>query len=164
MYRLIAAFFLLLTAMPSWALEIAVVDFQRAGMETTEGKAARDQLDSMYATRKAEIERMQVELEAEFADYQVRATILSDAAKAETEQKLMEKQSRFEQTYMQYQQEMQQQYVELVQNLEVKMREMAGVLAKEKGVDLVLDSNLSIYVGPGVSDLTDALVTRYNGQ
>ena len=40
----------------------------------------------------------------------------------------------------------------------------AAVIAKEKGVDMVLDSNMAIYVGPNVTDLTDVLVTRYNSK
>jgi regulator of protease activity HflC (stomatin/prohibitin superfamily) len=66
------------------------VDFQRAVNETTEGKGAQERLDTMYSSRKAELERMKSELEREIEDFEARALILSDSARREAEQKLTE--------------------------------------------------------------------------
>ena len=146
----------------AWAGGIAVIDFQRAVNETNEGKAAQSKLDTMYASRKSEIETKRNELEAEFKDFQSRAMILSEAARGEEEQKLGMKQQQFQQLYMQYEQEMQQQYMQLLQNLDTKMRSVSEKLAKEKGYDLVIDKAAVVYVGGSTVDMTDALVTRYN--
>jgi outer membrane protein len=156
--------FLCLVSFPAFAGKVAVVDFQRAVTETTEGKAAQDKLDTMYSTRKAEIDRMQADLEKQLADYQSRALILSEDARAATERDLGTKQQNFQQTYAQYQQEMQETYYQLLQGLDEKMRAMTEQIAKEKGYDVVLDRAAVVYMGGETVDMTDDLITRYNAQ
>ena len=73
---------LLLTSSPAWALKLCLIDFQTAVTATAEGKAAQTKIDSMYSSRKSELERMQTELEKAIQDYQSRAMILSAEAKA----------------------------------------------------------------------------------
>lgn len=164
MIRCLAAAALLSVSTMASALEIAVVDFQRAATETTEGKAAQERLESMYSSRKSEIERMQGELEAELTDYQARQMILSPQAKQETEEELMRKQQQFEQTYQQYQQEMQQTYYTLLAELDEKLRTTVSSIARERKVDLVIDAQTSLYVGANVPDLTQLLIEKYNSQ
>ena len=157
---------LLLAAVPSLAQAggIAVIDFQRAVTETNEGQAAQKKLDGMYSARKTEIEKKQGDLEAEFNDFQSRAMILSDTAKAEAQQSLIRKEQEFQQLYMQYEQEMQQTYMTMLQDLDTKMRRTAEAVAKEKGYDLVIDRAAVVYMGGATVDMTDALVQRYNTQ
>ena len=141
---------------------IAVIDFQRAVTETNEGQAAQTKLDGMYSARKTEIENKQKALEAEFNDFQSRAMILSDSAKAEAEQKLMRKQGEFQQLYMQYEQEMQQTYMTMLQELDQKMRQASEKVAKQRGFDLVIDRAAVVYMGGDTVDMTDDLVKAYN--
>lgn len=152
------------TATEALAGGIAVVDFQRAVNETEEGKNAQQKLDTMFNSRKGEIDKKQKELEAEFQDFQSRAMILSETARAEAEQELLGKQQRFQQLYMQYEQEMQQTYYTMLQDLDVKMRAISEKLAKEKGYDLVIDRAAVVYMGGDTIDMTDALVQRYNNE
>lgn len=151
-------------AVPSSALAggIAIVDFQRAVNETTEGKSAQSKLDTMYAARRTEIEKMEADLSKEIEDFKSRAMILSDSARSEAEQQLMGKQQRFQQLYLQYEQEMQQTYYTLLQDLDTKMRAISEKVAKEKGYDLVLDRAAVVYMGGSTVDMTDDLVKRYN--
>jgi outer membrane protein len=141
---------------------IAVVDFQLAVTQTTEGKAAQSKIDQMYTARKAEIDKLKGELDREIADYQSRSMILSESARTEAETGLMAKQQRFEQMYMQYQEEIQQTYGGLLQQLDVKMRTVSVSLAREKGYDIVLDKQAVVYSGASVVDMTPELVVRYN--
>ncbi len=161
-------FFVVLTALsfaiPAFAGGIAVVDFQRAVTETTEGKEAQTRLDTMYSSRKTEVDKLRVELEKELADYQSRALILSDEARATAERDLVAKQQRFEGLYTQYQQEMQQTYYTLLQALDEKMRALTEKIAKEKGYDVVLDRAAVVYNGGTTIDMTDDLIKRYNAQ
>jgi outer membrane protein len=155
---------MLLVATPAWAYKVAVVDFQRAVTETTEGKAAQQRLDQMYATRKAEIDKLRTELEKELKDYQSRSLILSEDARMQAERDLMAKQQRFEQTYGQYTQEMQETYFMLLQGLDEKMRALVEKIAREQKYDLVLDQAAVVYFGGETIDMTDELIKRYNAQ
>ena len=151
-------------AAPSWAGGIAVVDFQRALTETKEGKAAQSKLDSLYETKKNEIDKMRSDFERSYQDYQGQKTILSNEARSAAEQKLMMQQQQFEQTYMQYQTEMQQTYAQMLQGLDTKMRALTQKIAKERGYDVVLDNSVVVYSGGVTKDITDALISRYNAQ
>lgn len=141
---------------------IAVVDFQLAVTQTTEGKSAQARIDQMYTARKGEIDKLKTELDREIADYQSRSMILSESARAEAEGQLVAKQQRFEAMYVQYQQEIQQTYGGLLQQLDEKMRTVSVGLAREKGFDVVLDRQAVVFTGPAVVDLTPELVVRYN--
>ena len=70
MIRHITMFLFLLCATVAEAGTIAVVDFERAVNETDEGKSAQSQLESMYASRKSELDSIRGELEKEFKDYE----------------------------------------------------------------------------------------------
>ena len=104
--RLFAVLFVLLCALPAQAGTIAVIDFQRAVVETDEGKSAQTRIDTMYESRRGEIERMRSELEREAQEFQSQAMILADSARAEREQALIAKNQRFQQTAMQYETEL----------------------------------------------------------
>lgn len=152
----------LFAASPALAGQIAVVDFQRAVTQTVEGKNAQKKIDTMYQSRKAEIDKLKTDLEAAIQDYQSRAMILSDQARAETEQKLGMQQQVFEQKYQTYQQELQQVYGTMLQDLDAKMRTLVTTIAKEKSYSLVIDSAAAVYTGSDVVDMTNDLVTRYD--
>jgi len=162
MLRALIACLVLLAASPAFAGAIAVVDFQRAVTETDQGKAAQKKIDTMYETRRAEIQRMQQDLEKQVQDFQARAMILSDEARAEQERQLMLKQQQFQERSMQYEVELQQTYSTLLADLDQKMRSLSATIAKEKGYDLVIDSAVVVHMGGSVVDMTPILVERYN--
>ena len=151
-----------LYALPAWASKIAVVDFQRAVQETTEGKAAQSKLDKMYSSRKAEVEKMRKDFEAQVADYKAKELILNDDAKMKAQRTLAEKQGQFEQISVQYEQERQQTYYSLLSDLDEKMRVLSAKIAKEKTLDVLLDRAAVVYSGGEVVDMTDELIRRYN--
>lgn len=162
MRRAVVTAVLLLASTPAWAQKICIVDFQKAVTDTHEGQAAQKKIDTMYSSRKGELERMQAELERAIQDYQSRALILSQEAKQAEEQKLGLQEQTFQRTYMQYQQEMQQTYGTLLGDLDEKMKTTATAVGKEQGCSIVLDKAVVVYFGADVADVTTALVQKYN--
>ncbi|MEN0068429.1 MAG: OmpH family outer membrane protein [Myxococcota bacterium] len=153
---------LLLASAPAFAAKLCVVDFQTAVAETTEGKAAQKRLDGMYASKRGELERMQTELQKGINDLQSRRAILSADALAKEEQALGMKQAQFEQTYLQYQEEFQRTYMSMLGDLDSKMRAIAGETAKSSGCSIVLDKAAVVFQASDVTDISSALVARYN--
>jgi outer membrane protein len=160
------ALFAALVAAPVSALAgtVAIVDFERAVTETTEGRDAQTRLDTMFRTRSAEIERMGSELEASLQDFEQRALILSESARADEERSILQKQATYQATVAQYEQEMQTTYLTLLQDLDEKMRRMTETIARERGYALVLDKAAVVYFGGDTVDMTAELVRRYNAQ
>lgn len=161
---LVAMILALAWSSPAWALKLCAIDFQQAMLQTTEGKSAQTKIETMYAARKAELDRMQKDLEKAIADYQGRAMILSADAKAAEEQKLALQQQNFEQIYLKYQNEMQNTQMQLLGDLDDKMRAIAQIVGKEQTCTAVVDKVVVIYAGPDLADITTQLVTKYNAQ
>jgi len=164
MFKFFSICMFVLISQAATASGIVVVDFQRAVAETREGKQAQAELDTMFKSKKKAIEDMQDDIQQSIDDYKGQQAILSEAAKASAEQKLMQKQQVFEQTYMQYQNEMQQSYMQMLQGLDKKMRAMTYTIGKEKGYSVVLDKAVVVYAGPHTKDITDILISRYDSK
>lgn len=162
MLRALFAVLVLLVATPAFAGPIAVVDFQRAITETHQGKAAQKKIDDMYESRRVELDRMQQDIEKQIQDFQARAMILSEEARAEQQKQLITKQQQFQTRSTQYEIELQQTYSTLLAELDQKMRALSATIAKEKGYDLVIDSAVVVHIGSNVVDMTNELVARYN--
>lgn len=153
---------ILLMSAPAWANKICVVDFQTAVTETSEGQAAQKRLDGMYASKRAELEKMQLNLQNAVKDLQSRRAILSADALAKEEQTLGRQQAQLEQTYMAYQEEFQRTYTAMLGDLDKKMRTAAEQTAKSKNCSIVLDKAAVVYQADDVTDISKALVARYN--
>ncbi len=164
MIRTLIVLAALFMAIPAWATTVAIVDFERAVNETTEGKAAQARLDTMLSSRRGELEKLQTDYQKMVEDYQARALILSEGARADAEREVMRKQQELTQKSMQYEQEMQQTYLTLLSDLDEKMRTMTTEIAAEKGYDVVLNKAATVYAGPGLIDMTDDLIKRYNNK
>ena len=162
MRAIMACAALLLFGTPAFASKICVVDFQTAVTETNEGKSAQKRLDNMYASKRGELERMQTDLQKAATDLQSRRSILSPDALQKEEQGLMMKQAEFEQTYLRFQEEFQANYGKMLSELDTKMRAVAGETAKANSCSILLDKAAVVYAGSDVSDVSSALVSRYN--
>ena len=164
MRRLVVMGVLLAAGTTARAEKLCMIDFQTAVTDTAEGKSAQSKIDTMYSSRRSELERMQGELEKAMADYQKRAMILTGDAKAKAEQELALQQRTFEQTYMQYQNEMQQTYMGLLGDLDQKMRKIAQTVGRDQGCSVVIDKAVVVYAGAEMADVTAPLVSKYNAQ
>ena len=144
--------------------KICVVDAETAINETTEGKAAQSKLEGMYSSKQAELKKLQEGFEREITDYDSRKPILSDAARQAEEERLMKKQQELQMKVMQAEQEMQQTYMELLAGMEAKLIKTAEKLGADKGCSVLLQRAAVIYMGAGVTDLTNDLVKAYDSK
>ena len=169
---MIRKFAILFTALFAFALpvsaaemSIAVVDFQAALDQVTEGKTTRARLEGMFAERQKAIGEMENQLRDMKEQYDKQAMILSDAARAQKEQEMMQAQGVYQQTYMQAEQEMQAAYGQSMEALISKMRVITEEIGKEKGYTLVLETTESgIVYSAGTNDVTSELIKRYNAK
>jgi outer membrane protein len=163
--RLLSVFALVFAfAGPALAeVKIGTVDFQRALNEVGEGAAAKARLESMFAEKKAAIDKMQTNLQAMQTELEKQSVILSDAAKKQKEDEFYQAQAQFQQAYQRSEGEMQQAYSGAMETLIEKMKKLSQTIATEKGYTLVVEVNEGgiIYTSPTI-DFTDELIKRYN--
>ncbi len=145
------------------ATKIGVVDFQRALNDVGEGQQARARLETLHAGKKAEIERLKKAFELQVADYEKQKLVLSETALRQRQQELAQLQAQAEGAAAAAEQEMQKAYYGAMETIIGKMKLVAGELAKERGLAMVLESNGDsvVWTAPGL-DLTDEVIKRYN--
>lgn len=146
-------------------VKIATVDLQEAINQVKDGIAAKGRLEGMFAEKQKAIADIEKRLMAMDADYQKQAMVLSDAARQQKEQEIMQLQAQYQQLYMTSQQEMQMAYAEVMEGLIGKMRVICEEIGKERGYTLVVDMTEGgvVYASSSV-DITAEVVKRYDAK
>ena len=149
---------------PALADGIAIVDFQEAINQVAEGEQARLQIDALYQQKQAAIANLEAQITQKMEEYEKQRLILSDAARQQKEQELMQLQQTYQQAAMQAEMEMQELYTQKMEGLITKMRGISEQIGAEKGYDLILEMTESgvVYIGPNVTDITGELIKRYD--
>lgn len=146
-------------------VKIATVDFQKAINEVSEGQAAKQRLESMYADKRAALQKMQADVAQMEADYQKQSIVLSEEALKAKQQELYNAQMQLQQAAMRSEGEMQEAYMAAMDSLLQKMRVIAEAIGKEKGYTLVLEvTEGGVIYSVSTIDITGELITRYNAQ
>lgn len=148
----------LLPAVAAAEVKICVIDAQTALNETSEGKAARSKLESTFASKRSQLESLGKELEKQFADYEARKMILSDSARKDQETLLLTKQQELQTKMVDAESEMQEMYANLLSGMEEKLFKSAAAIAATKACTVLLPKEATIYVQPGVADLTQDVI------
>lgn len=155
---------LLLSSLASVAyaeMRIAVVDTQRAMMETEDGLRLQANLKKIFDSKQKELDRKQKELEQERADIEKQKGVLSQESlqrRAETWQREM---AELQQTYVNFNQELQKKQNEMTQPIFQKTMGLIRRLATSEGFELVIDKQAVPYVRTDL-DVTDRVITLYN--
>ena len=144
-------------------LQIATVDLSVVMQEVEEGKQAEARLKTIYDGKAAELQGMEANLRTLTEEYQSKASILSDTARQEYEQKLYQAQTTYQQAMVMAEQEMMQAQAQAMEQLMAKMKTTASTIAREKGYDMVLESSqgIVVFADPGL-DITQDVIQRYN--
>jgi len=142
-------------------MKVAVIDTQRAIMETEDGLRAQATLKKLFDSRQRDLDRKQDELQKEKEEIAKQQGVLSQAALQKRVEKwqteLVELQSKF----VAYNQELQQKQNELTSPIYRKTMAIVSRLARQDGYDVVVDRQAVPYVRSDL-DLTDRVITMYN--
>ncbi len=143
--------------------KIAVVDFQRAGNECDEGKAANAALAKAEEEKMKPIKDKQAEFETLRADYEKQAAVLSPEAKQQKGLELQKKSDEMQQLYVQAQKDLQQKNMELIKLLGDRVRSVVREIADRDGIQLVVDQTSVVYA-PDALDITNEVIRKYNSK
>jgi outer membrane protein len=141
--------------------KIAVVDTQRAVMETEEGMRAQATLKKVFDNKQRELDKKQEDLQKEREDIEKQRNVLSAEAwqkRVETWQRDM---AQLQSVFLEYNKDLQKKQGELTEPI---FRRTVGVirrLATTEGYDLVVDKQAVPYVR-GDLDLTDKVIQLVN--
>jgi outer membrane protein len=142
--------------------KIAVVDTQRAMMETEDGLRMQANLKKIFETKQQELDAKQKALESERADIEKQQGVLSQEALQRRVASWQQDMVALQQTYVQFNQELQAKQNELTQPIIEKTLGLIRRLATQEGYDVVVDKQAVPYVRSDL-DVTDRVITMYTG-
>ena len=149
----------------SATLKIAYVDLQKALQQVDAGKTAKAQLEKDVAAKRTELEKAQAALQAEAEQFEKKAAILNDSAKAAKQQELQKKFMEFQKSASESQANLQTRERELTKPLIEELRSIIEGIGKEKGYQLIVEKNEGavLYAETG-SDLTESVIEKFNAK
>lgn len=141
--------------------KVAVVDTQRAIMETEDGLRMQATLKKLFDSRQRELDKKQVDLQKERDDIEKQRGVLSQEALTKRVEKWQREMMQLQTVFVEYNKEMQKKQNELTQPIFQRAMGLIRRLATQKGFDLIVDKQAVPYVRSDL-DLTDQLITLYN--
>ena len=141
--------------------KIAVVDTQRAIMETEDGLRAQATLKKVFDNKQRELDKKQEDLQKEREDIEKQRDVLSKTALAKRVDKWQRDMMALQGVFVDYNKELQKKQGELTQPIVQKIMGAIRRLATQDGLDLVIDKQAAPYVRSDL-DVTDRIITLYN--
>jgi len=155
--------FITTLGLAAWAeSKFAVVDLQRAMMETEDGLRMQANLKKLFDSKQQTLETKQTELDRERADIEKQESVISQDALRKRADAWQREVVALQQMSVTYNQEMQAKQNEMTKPIYDKTAQIIRRLATNEGFDLVVDRMAVAYVRSDL-DLTDRVITLYNG-
>lgn len=150
-----------LSGIASAQTKVAVINLQRAVLESDEIKKASTALETKYKPRQQELEKLQSEIQMIQQQLQTNAGKLNPAAEADLNAQGGRKQRELQRKSEDLQADVDRDRNEVLGQSTQKMGEVVKKLAEEKGYDVVIDISNTIYFKPALEITNDALAA-YN--
>jgi outer membrane protein len=143
-------------------LKFAVVDVQRAVMETEDGLRAQATLKKFFDKRQQELDAKQNELQKQREDIEKQSKVLSQQALSKRMEDWQKQMVDLQAVFVEYNKELQKKQGELTQPIYGKIMGLLRRLATTDGYDAILEKQAVPYMRADL-DLTDRVIQMYNG-
>lgn len=158
----LVAFMLAVAAPKLYAqVRLAVVDMQRAILETEEGRRAKNQLKKLFESRQEQLNDRQETLKRLKADLEKQQRVLAPAAMQKRMNEYQEQLVSLQKNYMDYQQELAQREAELTKQILINLQGVVRQLGTAEGYTAIFDQS-GIVWAPTHIDLTDRVIAEFN--
>jgi len=152
---------LVATSLASAQVKIAVIDFQRALMQTAEIKKASADMQTKYKPRQDALDKVQRELNDIQTQLQASQGKLSAAGELDLQTRAKRKQLESQRLSEDLQADVDRERNDILQRAGLRMTEIAKKLAEEKGLDMVVDRSNTVYFKTTL-EITDDAITAYD--
>jgi outer membrane protein len=164
---LTSAFLLSASLAAGQVAKIAVVDFERAVVQSAEGKKSSDKFNATLQSKQADAEKRQKELEDAQRKLQTQERTLNDAAKANLQKDIDRRTTELQRFNEDSQKELQSLRDELLRPIAEKASAILSAIAAEQGYTLIVDvsnpQNNVLWFNPK-NDITDLLTRRIDAE
>jgi outer membrane protein len=141
--------------------KVGVVSLQRAVLECAEIKKASAEMETKYKPRQQDMEKLQRELQGIQQQLQTNAGKLTPAAEADLNAQGQRKQRELQRLNDDLQADVTAERNDILGATGKKMTEVVRKLADEKGLDVVVDAQSTLFFKPAL-DLTNDAIAAYD--
>ena len=141
--------------------KVAVINLQKAVLESAEIKAASAAMEARYKPRVTQIETLDKEIAAIAQNLQSNAGKLTAQAESDLNAQGTKKQRDVQRMRDDLQADVDRDRNEILQKASTKMSDVVKKLAEEKGLDVVVDVPYTVYSKPAL-DITNDAIAAYD--
>jgi outer membrane protein len=142
-------------------MKFAVVDVQRAVMETEEGLRAQATLKKLFDKRQHELDAKQEQLQQAKDDIEKQAKVLSKEALQRRTEEWQRSMMELQTIFVEFNKELQKKQAEMTQPILNKMLSILRQTAAQEGYDAILEKNAVPFARSDL-DITDKVIQLYN--
>jgi outer membrane protein len=143
-------------------MKVAVVDVQRAVMQTEDGIRAQASLKKMFDSRQQELNKKQNELQKQREEIEKQQKVVSKEVFQKRVEEWQKAMVELQSVFVEYNKELEKKQKEITDPIFEKIMGMVKRIAQSEGFDLVVDKQAVAYMRADL-DLTDRIVQAYNG-
>jgi outer membrane protein len=141
--------------------KVAVINLQKAVLESAEIKAASAAMEARYKPRVSQVEQVDKEIAAISQNLQMNAGKLTQQAESELNSQGTRKQRDVQRLRDDLQADVERDRNEILQKAALKMTDVLKKLSEEKGYDIVVDSPYAPYFKASL-DITPDLIAAFD--
>jgi len=145
--------------------KVVVVDFERAVVESAEGKKSSDKFTATLQAKQGDVEKKQKELEDQQKKLQNGARTLNDTAKADLQKDIERRTTELQRINEDAQKELQALRDQLLRPIAERATAILNAMADEQGYTVVIDvssPDQNVLWWNKKNDVTDELIKRIN--
>jgi outer membrane protein len=158
----VALFVLLLGRSAAAQSKMAVVDVQRAVMQTEDGLRAQATLKKLFDNRQQELNKKQVDMQKQKEDIDKQSHVLSAQALQKKVEDWQKQMVELQSTFSEYNKELEKRQKELTDPIFERVLGVIKRLAGQDGYDLIVDRATVAFARSDL-DLTDRVIQLANG-
>src|SRR6516164_7807390 len=137
--------------------KVAVINLQKAVLESAEIKAASAAMEARYKPRVTQIETLDKEIAAIAQNLQTNAGKLTAQAESDLNAQGTKKQRDVQRLRDDLQADVDRDRNDILQKASVKMGDVVKKLAEDKGIDVVVDMPYTVFAKPALDITADAI-------
>jgi outer membrane protein len=146
----------------SQGMKLAVVDVQRAVMQTEDGLRAQATLKKLFDSRQQELNKRQTEMQRQKEDIDKQAKVLSQSALQKKVDEWQRDMQELQTTFVEYNKELEKKQKELTDPIFERVVGAIKRIAGTDGYDLIVD-RATVAFSRSDLDLTDRVIQLANG-
>jgi outer membrane protein len=137
--------------------KVAIINLQRAVLESAEIKKASTELEAKYKPRQQQIEKLQKDIQGIQQNLQTNGGKLTPQAEADLTAQGQRKQRELQRLTEDLQADVDRERNDILSRSSQRMQEVVKKLAEEKGIDVVVDISNTVYFKPALEITTESI-------